>query len=101
MKYSVTNKHRKYKYIKDTIACTGNHSLLPGFHNIVVVFEKFEICESPSSIMKSVQWKFLSLCGAFVNNSPDYEYPHIGKFNSHTPLLPLWALLCFSNELLL
>ena len=54
VKYSVRNKPHKYKNIKETIARTGNHSLLSGFHNIAVVCEKFDICESPSSIMESV-----------------------------------------------
>lgn len=54
VKYSVRNKPHKYKNIKETIACTGNHSLLSGFHNTTVVCEKFEICESSSSIVESV-----------------------------------------------
>lgn len=54
VKYSVRNKPHRYENIKETIACTGNYSLLLGFCNIMVICEKAEICDSPSSIMESV-----------------------------------------------
>lgn len=52
VKYSVRNKPQKYKNIEETVAYTGNDSLLLGTVGTVVVCEKSEICDSPSCIME-------------------------------------------------
>lgn len=46
MKYSVGNKPQKYKKVEETVANTGDDSLLLGTVGIAVVCEKSEICPS-------------------------------------------------------